>query len=63
VHHKWCFWAGSGIALELNADQVPKAIATRMISSTVAYIVEPEGVIVGEDEGEGPLFVANADWQ
>jgi hypothetical protein len=47
----------------LNADQVSKAIATRTISSTVAYIVEPDGAIVGEDEGKDPSFWENADWQ
>jgi hypothetical protein len=42
----------TGNALGLNADRVPKAIATCPISPTIANFVVWDGVIVGENEGK-----------
>jgi hypothetical protein len=61
MHYKWCFQGGSGSVLELYADQAPKVIGTRTISSTVANIVLRNRAIVKENEGNESSYSKNAN--
>jgi hypothetical protein len=61
MHYKWCFQGVSGRLLELYADQAPKVIGTRTISSTVGNILVRDRAIVSENEGNESSYSKNAN--